>query len=206
MKAKVEKLNFTVELTALQEFYESIKNNELKWTFSKYTDQLHPITVQKYAGYNYDTCPYGWALTSPHDEDQPTSPWAITNYAPGTSQRPTHLMTGIVKSIFDKMPASAFEFSITVHPPAAEIVKHSDGDNTLRIHIPIFNTTHFIIDDEGETEYKLEPTGEAYLIDTRFQHRTVNPTDADRVSLIIGIPPDAEEAVKSIVGIIGNSK
>lgn len=202
MKDKVEKLNFTVDLTVLQEFYKSIKDNKLKWTFSKYTDQLHPITVQKYTGYDYENCPYGWALTSPHDVDAPTSPWAITNYPPGTSQRPTQLMTGIVKSIFDRMPLAAFEYSITVHPPGAEIVKHSDGDRTLRIHIPISNTTHFIIDDAGETEYKLEATGNAYLIDTRFQHRTVNPTDADRVSLIIGVPPEAEDDIKSIVGTI----
>jgi hypothetical protein len=202
MKDKVEKLNFTVDLTVLQEFYESIKNNELKWTFSKYVDQLHPITVQKYTGYDYDNCPYGWALTSPHEADTPTSPWAITNYAPGTSKRPTTLVTGIVQKILNTIPKSSFELSLTVHPPGAEIVKHSDGNNTLRVHIPLYSTTHFIIDDNGEQTYELVPDGGPYLIDTRYQHRTVNPLTEDRVSLIFGIPTEAEEELKSITGLI----
>jgi hypothetical protein len=202
MKDKVERLNFSVNLEDLRTFYNEIKNNNLKWTFSEFSDHLHPITVQKYDGYNYNGLPYGWALTSPHAIDTPTSPWAITNYAPGTSQRPTALVTGIVQKILDAIPKSAFELSLTVHPPGAEIVKHSDGDNTLRVHIPIHNTTHFIIDDNGEQTYELVPDGVPYLIDTRYQHRTINPLQEDRVSLIFGIPLEAEESVKSINGLI----
>jgi hypothetical protein len=202
MNNKVEKLNFKVDLNKLREFYDSISNNQLKWTFSQQREQLHPITVEKYNGYDYLGLPYGWALTSPYEHDQPAAPWAITNFAPGSSKRPTALIQGIAKSIFDILPTDAFEFSVTVHPPGAEIVKHSDGDNTLRVHIPIWGTTHFIIDDGGEETYKLECDGSAYLIDTRFQHRTINPLDTDRVSLLFGIPPSSENAVKQITGSI----
>lgn len=202
MNNKVEKLNFKVDLSKLREFYDSISNSQLKWSFSQQREQLHPITVEKYNGYDYSGLPYGWALTSPYDDDRPAAPWAITNFAPGSSKRPTALVQGIAKSIFDLLPADAFEFSVTVHPPGAEIVKHSDGDNTLRVHIPIHGTTHFIIDDDGEETYKLECNGSAYLIDTRFQHRTINPLDTDRVSLLFGIPPSSEEAIKQITGSI----
>jgi hypothetical protein len=202
MKEHVEVLNFTVDLEELKSAYKDLSDKDLKWTFSSQKEQLHPITVQKYTGYDYSGLPYGWALTSPYDEDTVASPWAITNFAPGSSKRPTKLLNGILKQVYDLMPDTAFEFSITVHPPGAEIVKHSDGDNTLRIHIPILNTTYFIIDDNGEKEHRLDATGQAYLIDARFQHRTINPTDTDRVSFIIGIPVEAESAVKSITGNI----
>lgn len=202
MKEYVEVLNFTIDLEELKNAYKQLSDNSLRWTFSGQKDQLHPITVQKYNGYNYDGLPYGWALTSPYDTDTVASPWAITNFAPGTSNRPTKLLTGIFKKVYDLMPDSAFEFSLTVHPPGAEIVKHSDGDNTLRIHIPIQNTTHFIIDDNGEKEHTLKANGNAYLIDVRYQHRTINPTNNDRVSFIIGIPVDAEDAVRSITGFV----
>jgi hypothetical protein len=202
MKDKIEKLNFSLNLEELRQFYNSIKSNNLKWTFSDYTTHLHPITVEKYKGYDYTGLPYGWALTSPHEVDQPTSPWAITNYAPGTSRRPTVLITQIVERLLKKIPATAFEISLTVHPPGSEIVKHSDGDNTLRVHIPIYNTTQFIIDDNGETVYELIPDHGPYLIDTRFQHRTINTFTEDRVSLIFGIPVSAEDEIKSLTGVI----
>jgi hypothetical protein len=202
MKDKVERLNFSVDLSNLRTFYDEIKSSNLKWTFSDYPQQLHPVTVQKYNGYDYKGLPYGWALTSPHDSDTPTSPWAITNYAPGTSKRPTALVTGIVQQILEVIPKSAFELSLTVHPPGAEIVKHSDGNDTLRVHIPLYNTTYFIIDDNGEQTYELVPDGVPYLIDTRYQHRTINPLTEDRVSLIFGIPAEAEEELKSVTGLI----
>jgi hypothetical protein len=202
MNDKIEILNFTVDLEELRRVYKEISQSDLKWTFSEQRNQLHPITVEKYNGFDYEGLPYGWALTSPYDSDVPTAPWAITNFAPGTSKRPTKFIQGLIKKIFDTIPASAFEFSITVHPPGSEIVKHSDGDNTLRIHIPIWNVTHFIIDDNGEVEHTMYPNGSAYLVDARYQHRTINPTTEDRVSLIIGIPVDAEDAVKAITGLI----
>ena len=204
MNSLVEKLNFKVNLEEARDFYKWLSENcqDKKWTFVNQRDQLHPITVQKYDGYDYAGLPYGWALTSPYDKDDIASPWAITNFAPGTSKRETEMIQGFAKKIFDKLPEDAFEFSLTVHPPGAEIVKHSDGNNTLRVHIPLYNTTSFIIDVDGEQEFKLEADGSAYLIDTRPQHRTINTTSSDRVSLLFGIPVDKEDAIKSITGVL----
>lgn len=204
MNSLVEKLNFTVDLEEAREFYKWLSENfqDKKWTFSAQQDQLHPITVQKYNGYNYLGLPYGWALTNPYDNDDVASPWAITNFAPGTSKRKTSMIEGFAKRIFDRLPEGTFEFSLTVHPPGAEIVKHSDGNNTIRVHIPLFNTTSFIIDVDGEQEFKLEADGSAYLIDTRPQHRTINNTNTDRVSMLFGIPVDKETDIKAITGQI----
>lgn len=204
MNNLVEKLNFTVDLEEARNFYKWLSENfqNRKWTFTEQCEQLHPITVQKYDGYDYSGLPYGWALTSPYEIDNVASPWAITNFAPGSSKRETDMIQGFARRLFDKLPTSAFEFSLTVHPPGAEIVKHSDGDNTFRVHIPLYNTTSFIIDVDGEQEFKLDADGSAYLIDTRPQHRTINNTDADRVSILFGIPPDAENFIKSITGQI----
>jgi len=202
MKDKIEKLNFTIDLIELRKEYEDLKENNLRWTFTDHKDQLHPISILKYEGYDYNNLPYGWALTSPYDIDQPTSPWAITNFAPGTSRRPTNLIKGILKKIYDKIPRTSFEYSITVHPPGAEIVKHTDGNNTLRVHIPIYNNTKFIIDDNGEREYELICDGSAYIIDARYQHRTHNPLESDRVSLIFGIPSESEDEIKLLTGLI----
>jgi hypothetical protein len=202
MNGLVEKLNFTVDLDEAREFYKWLSENfqDRKWTFSAQQDQLHPITIQKYDGYDYSGLPYGWALTSPYDKNDVASPWAITNFAPGSSKRETDMIQGFARKIFDKLPTDSFEFSLTVHPPGSEIVKHSDGNNTLRIHIPLYNTTSFIIDVDGEKEFLLEANGSAYLIDTRPQHRTINNTTADRVSMLFGIPVDKETEIKSITG------
>lgn len=204
MNNLVEKLNFTIDLEEARAFYKWLCENhqDSKWTFTKHKDQLHPITVEKYTGYEYNNLPYGWALTSPYTTNDVASPWAITNFAPGTSKTETSMIQGFAKKLFNKLPNEIFEFSLTVHPPGAEIVKHSDGDNTLRVHIPLYNTTSFIIDVDGEKEFKLEADGSAYLIDTRPQHRTINSTDTDRVTLLFGIPVDAEQKVKDITGVI----
>jgi hypothetical protein len=205
MNGLVEKLNFTVNLDEAREFYKWLSKNfqDRKWTFSAQQEQLHPITVQKYDGYDYSGLPYGWALTSPYTQDDVASPWAITNFAPGSSKRETDMIQGFARKIFDKLPADAFEFSLTVHPPGSEIVKHSDGDNTMRVHIPLYNTTSFIIDANDEQEFLLEADGSAYLIDTRYQHRTINNTTTDRVSMLFGIPVSREEEVKMITGHLG---
>lgn len=59
-----------------------------------------------------------------------------------------------------------------------------------RIHVPIVTDEAVTMTSDGETQHL--PVGEAWTFDNRNPHSVVNPTDADRVHLVIDTPASLE--------------
>lgn len=75
--------------------------------------------------------------------------------------------------------------------PQAEILPHTDGGwfvNTHRVHIPIITDPEilFIL---NKKKYHLERGG-IYEINNLVQHSVINPTNVERVHLMIDLLPD----------------
>lgn len=172
---KIDNIHFSQK--DLEDYYTDIKENfdYLKWTM--------PDTPNTKLGGLYG---YG-ILTNKDNPDECTDPPGSrkdkTRYNPLI--KPTKMLKGFAKKLFDQIPYME-ELVITGHPSNSGIPSHVDKDEHVRVHIPLYtnNDSNFIV---NETVYILEPNN-AYIVNTKRIHTTINNGKCDRVHLHFKIP------------------
>jgi hypothetical protein len=172
-----------IDTSELSDYYKQVLENyqHLKWTnVAEVVDsELHKIDGV-----------YGWGIQSNlPDITHPCPPYDIHKER-SPIYKNTELVFGFAKYILDRFPY-ARQLSLAGHPPGTKISQHVDNDEFIKIHIPIItcNDSCFVF---GDNFYELI-AGQAYLVDTRFSHGTINSGNRDRVHFFFKIPVDKIE-------------
>lgn len=192
----VTKLNFTVGLDALRNYYDILKNSyeHLCWRWTKngheITEEWHDRIISNGIGCTY---PYGWAIQSNLvDLSIPCPPYNISIYE-RTEYRNTELAFGLVTKLQSLMPYT-YRWSLVVQPPGGKVSRHVDQGDEYTGHIPIFDapgaTFKFYDENDNQRNFEISANGSVYLIDTIIQHETENFGDTDRVGLIFRFKRD----------------
>jgi hypothetical protein len=196
MIRETKKLNTTVDLSELQNFYAQLETQyeHLCW---RYQDNVS----QGVGGHILDDA-YGWALQSNlEDLSVPCPPYNVTEERKMHPYRDTEMMFGIARKLQDAFPY-AHQFSVVVHPPGTFINFHSDSDNYLKVHIPILTNSKAYFQFQPMRRFVLPADGSMVLVNTNIKHGTHNEGETDRIHLYFKIPIDKEQTVLDMEGKI----
>jgi hypothetical protein len=209
MEKFVEHLNFKVDISQLQYYYDRLKTEFQMHNWS-YANNLNDVKEDIYS-YNKNKInkdANGWAITFPKylENGKAIAPWTrinknfVVDSNTLIEETKTPMVFGLINELLNQIPY-ARNISLTVLEPGSHIVPHTDEDYLLRVHIPIYTSKHC----QWLTVNGLEPMyemGQAYLCDTRQMHSIYNDGSTDRVHLLFAIDPMYEEHIKSITGVI----
>lgn len=195
----VQKLNFTLDITELQQYYATLENqySQHKWTWEKNSIHLDPDAKSACVS-PCETLMNGWPLQS-NMADKNMPPSMLKTNHPTTTWYNTELMFGIMGRLHNKIPY-AYRWTLFVLPPGGKVVRHSDKDQYVII-IPIqweLDATFTL----GDIPYSFMPDGSAYLLDVEVPHHTSNDSALDRINLIARIDRDCLEDILKISGTI----
>lgn len=190
LDSAVTKLNFTVKLDSLKEYYETLKTKyeHLCWRWEKngheITKEWHDRILSNGIGCTY---PYGWAIQSNLvDLSIPCPPYNISIYE-RTEYRNTELAFGLVTKLQELMPFT-YRWSLVVQPPGGKVSRHVDQGDEYTGHIPIFDadgaTFKFWDSNNNRKDFGIPADGSVYLVDTIIEHETENYGTVDRVGLV----------------------
>lgn len=180
-------LDFRVDLKQLVEYYNTVvtEYQHLKWDYNtggKYITQEWQDRMESEPA---TLLPYGWAIQSNIEENEPCPPYNITTHK-RIPYHNTELVFGLVKELQEKMPY-AYRWAISVQPPGGKVSLHCDQEDELTVWIPIYSNDDSSITyviDEVTYLINLPATGNLYLLDTTFPHYTINNGNTDRVAII----------------------
>lgn len=196
----IEKLNFSVSINELREYYNSLtKEYEyLKWSWEKcggdVTKQWRDAAYADPA----NLLTHGWAIQSNlKDINKPCPPWNISTLET-VEYRNTVLAFGIIKRLQRTIPY-AYRWSISEQHPGGKVSKHSDHPDDLTVWIPIHTSGVCITFDQ---DYSLADDGSAYLLDTTVPHYTMNNSNAIRSTVIFRINKKYKETILELKGVI----
>jgi len=207
----VEKLNFTVNINELREYYTELQSQHDKyyWEASKNLEKINEGAKEAWKSHNNgrDINIAGWALQKWNNGDEIMAPHPniLKGFNDNVSeqkiedvQHETPMLFGIAKRIIDLFPESS-RMALSVVTPGTHLKRHTDEIFLLRVHIPIYSEIGNIwTTDDGE--YYLEE-GSAYLCDTRSPHSITNNSQSDRVHLLFALPESSLEKLRSLNGI-----
>ena len=195
----VQKLNFTVDMHELEEYYNVIDSEyqHMRWTWEKNYIHLDADALNACVSPN-EVLMNGWALQSDM-ADTTMLPSMLKSKHPKVPWYNTELMFGIMQRLYNKIPY-AYRWTLFVLPPGGKVVRHSDHDQYV-IVIPIQwePEATFTL---GDTPYTFPADGSAYLLDVEVPHDTVNHSNKDRVNLIARINRDKLSDILNITGKI----
>jgi hypothetical protein len=187
MKNILTKLNFSVDIKELRDYYAiiSAEFQHLDWSWQKCGGEV--VDQWKTAAYQdpANLLTHGWAIQSNLvDLSLPCPPWNISTHDI-TEYRNTELVFGIIERLQAAMPY-AYRWSVSVQPPSGKVSLHSDQEDECTVWIPIYTDGVAItfVTDNKNTGYCLECDGSAYLLDTTIPHFTYNDSQQDRVAVI----------------------
>ena len=192
----ITKLNFTVNLESLQEYYRTLTTDydHLCWKLERYGKDITQEWYDRIAS-NGPGCllPYGWAIQSNLvDLSLPCPPYNISTHE-RTRYRNTELAFGIVTKLQELIPY-AYRWSLVVQPPTGKVSRHVDQGDEYTAHIPIYDAPGAIFkfwDDAGNRkDFGIPANGSVYLVDTIIEHETENYSDFDRVGLVFRFKRD----------------
>ena len=194
----VQKLNFTVDLNELTEFYNTLNLNyqHLHWTWDK--NSIHLDEDARSACVDpSETLMNGWPLQSDMAEST-MLPSMLKSKHPKVPWYNTELMFGIMSRLNKKIPY-AYRWTLFVLPPGGRVVRHVDVNQSIII-IPIQweEGATFTL---GDTPYTFKADNSAYLLNVEVPHHTENNSDKDRINLIARIDNDM---INEILKVIGN--
>jgi hypothetical protein len=206
MKTQVEKLNFSVDITQLRDYYTVLQKEYSDYIWSvKGLAEKDEYTATRVA----DSLPnYGWAITTEvMDETSKSNPpwpevisefsYAEKNLKP---ERKTPLAFGIAEKILQTIPY-AHHMIMSVFPPTGATIPHTDQDFLLRVHVPLYTNKNVKwLTDSGY--HTMDAVGQAYICDTRKMHAAYNDSNENRVHFIFAIEDKYLEDIKKITGII----
>ena len=191
----VTKLNFTVKLDSLREYYDILKNRyeHLCWRWDKngheITEEWHDRILSNGIGCTY---PYG------------CPPYNISIYE-RTEYRNTELAFGLVTKLQELMPYT-YRWSLVVQPPGGKVSRHVDQGDEYTGHIPIFDapgaTFKFWDQNNNQRDFGIPADGSVYLVDTIIEHETENFGDTDRVGLVFRFKRDMLPTLLELEGEI----
>ena len=185
-------LNIDIDVDKLRAWYNEVNQRfpELKFSFAL-TEYVVPNKKQSilYGGI------HSFGMSWPVEQALPIPPKyaARPDLYPETSMPEAEFGSkmkvmerykfGYFKDLLDRLGEETFSWSrITVHDPEATINPHTDGERTIRLHIPIYTN-----DDAwfgwGDKKYNFVP-GKVYLINTGKEHYTINHGLTERAHII----------------------
>jgi hypothetical protein len=183
----VTKLNFTIKLDSLREYYHTLVSDydHLDWNWEHCGDTI--IKQWKDAAYAdpANLLTHGWAIQSNlKDLTVPCPPWDISTLET-TKYRNTELVFGIIEKLQSAIPYG-YRWAVSVQPPGGKVSVHSDQEDECTVWIPIYTNGVAItfVTSEKDTGYCLESDGSSYLLDTTVPHYTYNGSEKDRVTII----------------------
>lgn len=190
LDSAVTKLNFTVKLDSLQDYYQTLqtKYDHLCWKWDRYK---HEITDEWYKRITSNgpgcTLPYGWAIQSNLvDLSIPCPPYNISTHE-RTVYRNTELAFGLVTKLQELIPY-AYRWSLVVQPPGGKVSRHVDQGDEYTAHIPIYDAPGAVFkfwdESNNRKDFGIPADGSVYLVDTIIQHETENYSNTDRVGLV----------------------
>ena len=196
LDASIQKLNFTVDLKSLEEFYKvlSTEHEHLRWKWEEHAGDLNTDVYN--TNINKIT---GWLLQSDM-EDPSIRPSMLKSKHARVPWYNTELMFGLAARMYEKIPF-AYRWTFFILPPGGHVVKHID-ENEYVIHIPLFwhKDAVFIMGDEVRKEFTFLPTGEAYCVDVEVHHETFNRSNENRVGMIFRIKRDRLQDLLAVTG------
>jgi len=189
LETAVTKLNFTIKLDSLKEYYHVLvtKYDHLKWSWNKHglniTDEWRERMMQDEG----TLLPYGWAIQSNLvDITLPCPPYNISTHE-RCDYRNTELAFGLVTKLQDLMPYT-YRWSLVVQPPKGKVARHSDQGDEYTAHIPIYEAGlavfKFWDKNENQQLFTMNADGSVYLVDTIIDHETENYDTTDRIGLV----------------------
>lgn len=181
----VIKCDTTLNVDKLVDWYTTIFKNyqSLRFDFS-----INEVLKDKYKNSNgYNNVLKGnissWTIDWPTEKNIPIPPTFAANdelFPELKVDIPFKIQErykfGYFKDICRKLGEDIFCRSrITVHNTGAEIKKHVDDGQGLRLHIPIIsnNESKFLFGDNLNREYTME-AGNIYIINATIPHATIN--------------------------------
>ena len=184
----VTKLNFTIKLDSLRDYYHTLVNeyDHLKWNWQRHgteiTDEWHERMMQDQG----TLLPYGWAIQSNLvDITIPCPPYNISTHD-RCAYRNTELAFGLVTKLQKLIPYS-YRWSLVVQPPGGKVARHVDQGDEYTAHIPIYEAPASVFkfwDDENQQNFSMSADGSVYLVDTIIPHETENYDITDRIGLV----------------------
>jgi hypothetical protein len=204
MSSVVEKLNCTIDILELRQYYSDVVTDfsHLKWSW----DQSETIVKQWLDAAHADPAnllTYGYAIQSNLlDLTLPCPPWNISSL-PTTDYRNTVLAFGIIEKLQERFPYG-YRWAISVQPPRGKVGIHSDQSDELTIWIPIYTSGPAItfVAEGRELPIKLESNGNLYLLDTTIPHYTLNTSNTERATIIFRINKKYKDDVLTVKGLI----
>ncbi|MEY4331571.1 MAG: hypothetical protein RLZZ196_309 [Bacteroidota bacterium] len=190
LDSAIIKLNFTVKLDSLQDYYQKLKleYDHLCWTWDRYkheiTDEWYERILSNGIGC---TLPYGWAIQSNlEDLTIPCPPYNISTHK-RVGYRNTELAFGLVTKLQELIPY-AYRWSLVVQPPTGKVSRHVDQGDEYTAHIPIYDAPEAVFkfwDSKGNRkDFTIPADGSVYLVDTIIDHETENYSETDRVGIV----------------------
>jgi len=186
-------LPVSVDIEKLRTWYKELKTkyDHLKWSAND------NINVDEGVGGHNLNGMYGWALQSNlEDLNKPCPPYNITKENK-LEYRDTEAMFGYVKKIKEFFPY-AKQFSVAVHPPGVKVNTHTDSDDLLKVHVPIYTNQKAYFLFPPTVKYILPDNGRMTLVNTTALHGTLNEGDSERVHLFFKIPAEMEKEVMNL--------
>jgi len=190
----IVELKLDIDVSRLADWYNTVEEQFSKLKFN--LGMLHLIKEKNQLASNIDIISpgvYSYGVSWPVEQSLPIPP----RFAAKTELYPEVEFTdfeeqmqvmeiykfGYFKELLEMLGEDTFSWSrITIHDASASIDKHSDGPNTIRLHIPIItnNNAWFYW---GDKQYNLKP-GKVYLINTSKTHSTANLGSTTRAHII----------------------
>lgn len=195
----VQKLNFTVDVLELQEYYKTLKNDYDQWHWTWEKNSIHLAEDARNACADpCETLMNGWPLQSDM-ADSTMLPSMLKSKHPKVDWYNTELMFGPMERLYNAIPY-AYRWTLFVLPPGGKVVRHADL-NQYVIIIPIQweKKATFTL---GTTLYTFDVDGSAYVLDVEIPHETANDSLIDRVNLIARIHRNDLDRLLSIKGKI----
>lgn len=202
----VIKLNFTVKLDSLQEYYHILqtKYDHLSWRWERHKHEITEEWFERITSNGLGcTLPYGWAIQSNLvDLSIPCPPYNISIHE-RTQYRNTELAFGLVTKL-QKLIPYAYRWSLVVQPPTGKVSRHVDQGDEYTAHIPIVDapgaTFKFWDENNNRRDFNIPADGSVYLVDTIIEHETENYSNTDRVGLVFRFKRDNLPTLLQLTG------
>ena len=187
MNKIIRKLNLQIDIERATEYYFELEKNyqHLKWEAPIGNVIIHAWSIHGIKGR-----PYPVPFFVPESE-----PAGIENYYE------TELVFGWARDIIEMFPYG-YQAGIGSNPPGTIINAHSDptSPHMVRLHIPIITNINYTwTTSEGTVHLE---AGSAYIVDTSYEHATVNAGSTPRVHFGMCIPRDKICQIEEILPLV----
>jgi hypothetical protein len=203
----VTKLNFTVKLDSLREYYHTLVSDydHLKWNWERHGNDITEEWRDRMMSDTGTLLPYGWAIQSNLvDIAIPCPPYNISTHE-RCDYRNTELAFGLVTKLQALMPYT-YRWSLVVQPPGGKVTRHTDQGDEYTAHIPIYEAPAAVFKfwdtDESQQLFNMDADGSVYLVDTIIPHETENYDITDRIGIVFRFKRDDLPKLQQITGEI----